>query len=56
MDPGSDNGLPVVLRRWEYRWTPLEKGYTDKILYVNVGTNEIRDKDATTDEGEIYRR
>ncbi len=45
MDPGSDNGLPVVLRRWEYRWTPLEKGYTDKILYVNVGTNEIRDKD-----------
>jgi len=45
MDPGSDNGLPVLLRRWEYRWTPLEKGYTDKILYINVGTNEIRDKD-----------
>ncbi len=45
MNPGSDNGLPSILKRWEYRWNPLEKGYTDKILYINVGTNEIKDKD-----------
>ena len=29
---------------WEYKWTPLDKGYTDKILYINVGTPEIREK------------
>jgi len=29
---------------WGYTWKPLDKGYTDKILYVNVGTGEIREK------------
>ena len=24
---------------------PLDKGYTDKILYINVGTSEIKEKD-----------
>lgn len=33
-----------LLERWDYKWTPLDKGYTDKILYINVGENEIRDK------------
>ncbi len=45
MDQDSDNRLPVLLKRWDYKWTPLDRGYTDKILYVNVGTNEIKDKD-----------
>ncbi len=45
MDQVSDSSLPVLLRRWEYKWTPLEKGYTDKILYINVGTREIKEKD-----------
>jgi len=34
-----------LLKRWEYIWTPLDKGYTDKILYVNVGETDIREKD-----------
>ncbi|HUX94330.1 MAG TPA: aldehyde ferredoxin oxidoreductase C-terminal domain-containing protein [Bacteroidales bacterium] len=34
-----------LVARWEYKWTPLDKGYTDKILYINVGTPEIREKD-----------
>jgi aldehyde:ferredoxin oxidoreductase len=34
-----------LLKRWEYEWTPLSKGYTDKILYINVGTAEIKEKD-----------
>jgi aldehyde:ferredoxin oxidoreductase len=34
-----------VLKEWKYRWTPLDKGYTDKVLYINVGTLEIREKD-----------
>ncbi len=34
-----------LLTQWEYDWTPLDKGYTDKILYINVGTKECRAKD-----------
>ncbi|MBN1387658.1 MAG: hypothetical protein JW965_04380 [Bacteroidales bacterium] len=34
-----------LLKEFSYEWTPLNKGYTDKILYVNVGTNEIKEKD-----------
>ncbi|MBN1337734.1 MAG: hypothetical protein JXA03_00345, partial [Bacteroidales bacterium] len=34
-----------VLAGWKYTWRPLEKGYTDKTLYVNVGTNQILEKD-----------
>lgn len=34
-----------MLKSWEYKWKPLDRGYTDKILYINVGTPEIREKD-----------
>ena len=34
-----------LLREWSYKWTPLEKGYTDKILYVNLSDNTIKEKD-----------
>ncbi len=34
-----------IIKEWNYEWTPLEKGYTDKILYINVGTPEISEKD-----------
>lgn len=34
-----------VLKKWEYDWKPLSRGYTDKILYINVGSSEIREKD-----------
>jgi aldehyde:ferredoxin oxidoreductase len=34
-----------VLMRWDYKWTPLSRGYTDKILYVNAGSREIKEKD-----------
>jgi aldehyde:ferredoxin oxidoreductase len=34
-----------LLKRWDYKWTPLSRGYTDKILYVNVGSGEIKEKD-----------
>ncbi len=33
-----------LLKRWEYIWTPLSKGYTDKILKIDVGTVEIAEK------------
>ncbi len=33
-----------LLRDWTYDWTPLYRGYTDKILYVNLSDNEIKEK------------
>lgn len=33
------------LKSWNYDWTPLSRGYTDKILYINVGTSDIFSKD-----------
>ncbi len=33
-----------LLNEWTYDWTALDKGYTDKTLYINVGTNEIKEK------------
>lgn len=32
------------LNTWHYDWKALDKGYTDKILYVNVGSAEIKEK------------
>ncbi|MBN1650431.1 MAG: hypothetical protein JW857_03830 [Bacteroidales bacterium] len=33
-----------ILKSWNYTWKALDKGYTDKTLYVNVGTTEIKEK------------
>jgi len=33
-----------LLKKWNYEWKPLYRGYTDKILYVNVGSNDIKEK------------
>jgi aldehyde:ferredoxin oxidoreductase len=33
-----------LIKEWDYIWTPLSKGYTDKILYINVGSGEIKEK------------
>ncbi len=34
-----------MLNEWSYNWKALDKGYTDKILYVNVTDNQIKEKD-----------
>jgi aldehyde:ferredoxin oxidoreductase len=44
MDINSIKMQHKLLNRWEYKWMPLSKGYTDKILYINVGTSEVREK------------
>jgi aldehyde:ferredoxin oxidoreductase len=44
MDIKSIISQHKLLKSWEYIWTPLSKGYTDKVLYINVGTTEIKDK------------
>lgn len=33
-----------LLKSWKYDWTPLDKGYTDKILYVNLSDNHLAAK------------
>jgi aldehyde:ferredoxin oxidoreductase len=45
MNNDSFKAMHKLLKRWDYEWTPLSKGYTDKILYINVGSREIKEKD-----------
>ena len=45
MDINSIKAQHKLLKGWDYTWTPLSKGYTDKVLYINVGTTEIKEKD-----------
>jgi len=54
MDTRSDKPEHKLLNSWKYAWTPLDKGYTDKILYVNVGTTEIREKDVPVEMKEKF--
>ncbi len=44
MDIQSIKDKHKLIKKWEYNWTPLSKGYTDKTLYINVGTTEIKEK------------
>jgi aldehyde:ferredoxin oxidoreductase len=44
----------MLLKEWDYKWAPLEKGYTDKVLYINVGTREIKEKDVPVDMKEKF--
>ena len=40
--------------RWNYEWAPLYRGYTDKILYINVGSGEIKAKDVPSETKEKF--
>jgi aldehyde:ferredoxin oxidoreductase len=44
MDIESIRAQHKLLKSWDYNWTPLSRGYTDKILYINVGTSDIIEK------------
>jgi aldehyde:ferredoxin oxidoreductase len=45
MDIKSIKAQLKLLKGWNYKWTQLNRGYTDKILYINVGVPEIKEKD-----------
>lgn len=45
MNISEIRSMHKLLKRWDYTWVPLSKGYTDKTLYVNVGTLDIKEKD-----------
>jgi len=44
MDIQKMKAAHKLLNQWSYELRPIEKGYNDRTLYVNVGTNEIKEK------------
>jgi aldehyde:ferredoxin oxidoreductase len=54
MDITSLKAKHRLLKRWDYNWTPLSKGYTDKILYINAGSAEIKEKDVPPEMKEKF--
>ncbi len=44
MDIAAMKKAHKTLKKWSYEWKPLHRGYTDKTLYINVGTHEIKEK------------
>jgi aldehyde:ferredoxin oxidoreductase len=44
MDITSIKEQHRLIKKWDYEWTPLDKGYTDRILYINVGSAVIKEK------------
>jgi aldehyde:ferredoxin oxidoreductase len=54
MDIKSVKEQHKLLKNQEYLWTPLNKGYTDRILYINVGTTEIKLKDVPLEMKEKF--
>ncbi|MCX6233420.1 MAG: aldehyde:ferredoxin oxidoreductase [Bacteroidetes bacterium] len=45
MDISEIKSSHQLLREWKYTWTPLDKGYTDKVLYINISDNTVKAKD-----------
>ena len=39
---------------WKYDVTPIDKGYTDKTLYINVSDNTIKSKDVPAEMKEKF--
>ncbi|MCK4661433.1 MAG: hypothetical protein KAT68_01100 [Bacteroidales bacterium] len=43
-----------LLKEWTYEKTSIDKGYTDKILYINVSDNTIQEKDVPAEMKEKF--
>ncbi|GAB4321500.1 MAG: aldehyde ferredoxin oxidoreductase C-terminal domain-containing protein [Bacteroidales bacterium] len=43
-----------TVKTWRYDWKPLYRGYTDKILYINLSENDIREKDVPAEMKEKF--
>ncbi|MEZ5196696.1 MAG: aldehyde ferredoxin oxidoreductase C-terminal domain-containing protein, partial [Bacteroidales bacterium] len=43
-----------VLKTWNYNWVALDKGYTDKLLYINLSDNDVKEKDAPPEMKEKF--
>jgi aldehyde:ferredoxin oxidoreductase len=47
MDIQKMKAAHKLLKEWKYELRPIDKGYNDRTLYVNVGSNEIKEKPVT---------
>jgi aldehyde:ferredoxin oxidoreductase len=43
-----------LLKSWKYTWAPIDKGYNDRTLYVNVGNCEIKEKPVSPEMKEKF--
>ena len=44
MDIQKMKAAHKLLKEWKYELRPINKGYNDRTLYINVGSNEIKEK------------
>ena len=44
MDIKSIISKHTLIKEQKYNWAPIEKGYNNRTLYVNLSTNEIKEK------------
>ncbi len=44
MDVAGIKAAQKMLAEWDYTWAPIEKGYNNRTLYINVGSNEVCEK------------
>ncbi len=43
-----------LLKQYKYTWAPIEKGYNNRTLYINVGSGEILEKPVTQEMKEKF--
>lgn len=44
MDIKSLSSKHTLIHEYKYKWAPIEKGYNNRTLYVNLSSNEIKEK------------
>ena len=44
MDINSLSSKHTLIKEYKYHWLPIERGYNNRSLYVNLSTNEIKEK------------
>ena len=44
----------TLIAEWKYDITPVDKGYSDKSLYINVSDHTIRSKDVPAEMKEKF--
>ena len=43
-----------LIKQYRYRWAPIEKGYNDRTVYINVGDLEIKEKPVSKEMKERF--
>ena len=43
-----------LIKQYPYKWAPIDKGYNDRTVYINVGDLEIKEKPVTKEMKERF--